>query len=92
MAAGSDGMQTCSLLLQAQGKAYPRTCQKCGLGPCFHEATPGIPLPAPLPAGYAWVLLDAARLLRQYAPKVNLHAMDVIGRLEEIATRHERHL
>lgn len=25
---------TCSETLRAQGKAYPRTCKKCGLGPC----------------------------------------------------------
>ena len=25
---------TCSNALRAQGKAYPRTCKKCGLGPC----------------------------------------------------------
>jgi hypothetical protein len=26
---------TCSETLRAQGKAYPRTCRKCGLGPCI---------------------------------------------------------
>ena len=25
---------TCSDTLRLQGKAYPRTCKKCGLGPC----------------------------------------------------------
>ena len=25
---------TCSNTLRIQGKAYPRTCKKCGLGPC----------------------------------------------------------
>ena len=25
---------TCNNTLRAQGKAYPRTCKKCGLGPC----------------------------------------------------------
>lgn len=25
---------TCSEVLREQGKAYPRTCQGCGLGPC----------------------------------------------------------
>ncbi len=25
---------TCNETLRAQGKAYPRTCKKCGLGPC----------------------------------------------------------
>jgi hypothetical protein len=26
---------TCRETLRAQGKAYPRTCRKCGLGPCI---------------------------------------------------------
>jgi len=26
---------TCSEALRAQGKPYPRTCKKCGLGPCI---------------------------------------------------------
>ena len=29
---------TCSNALRAQGKAYPRTCKKCGLGPCVEMA------------------------------------------------------
>ena len=28
---------TCSNALRAQGKAYPRTCKKCGLGPCIAD-------------------------------------------------------
>jgi predicted RNA-binding Zn-ribbon protein involved in translation (DUF1610 family) len=28
---------TCSETLRAQGKAYPRTCKKCGLGPCISK-------------------------------------------------------
>ena len=28
---------TCSNTLRAQGKAYPRTCKKCGLGPCIAD-------------------------------------------------------
>jgi hypothetical protein len=26
---------TCNETLRAQGKAYPRTCRKCGFGPCI---------------------------------------------------------
>ena len=26
---------TCNETLRAQGKAYPRTCKKCGKGPCI---------------------------------------------------------
>jgi hypothetical protein len=29
---------TCSNALREQGKAYPRTCKKCGLGPCIELA------------------------------------------------------
>ena len=29
---------TCNNALRAQGKAYPRTCKKCGLGPCVELA------------------------------------------------------
>jgi hypothetical protein len=30
----------CSETLRAQGKAYPRTCRKCGKGPCIGAPTP----------------------------------------------------
>jgi hypothetical protein len=33
---------TCSNALRAQGKAYPRTCKKCGLGPCIELAQQAI--------------------------------------------------
>ena len=29
---------TCNNALRAQGKAYPRTCKKCGFGPCVELA------------------------------------------------------
>lgn len=38
-------MSTCTETLKAQGKPYPRTCQKCGLGPCV-----GHPLLSPAPS------------------------------------------
>ena len=28
---------TCSITLRLQGKPYPRTCKKCGLGPCIAQ-------------------------------------------------------
>ena len=28
---------TCSTTLRLQGKPYPRTCKKCGLGPCIAQ-------------------------------------------------------
>lgn len=31
-------MSTCNKTLQAAGQAHPRTCAKCGLGPCPGEA------------------------------------------------------
>ncbi len=30
-----DQKSTCNKTLHNQGKAYPRTCKKCGLGPCI---------------------------------------------------------
>lgn len=38
-------MSTCNEVLKAQHKTYPRTCQKCGLGPCV-----GHPLLQPAPS------------------------------------------
>ena len=29
---------TCNHTLRAQGKAYPRTCKKCGFGPCINKS------------------------------------------------------
>jgi hypothetical protein len=42
---------TCSETLRAQGKAYPRTCRKCGLGPCIGATKQPPTQPAPAP-GY----------------------------------------
>jgi len=41
---------TCNETLRAQGKAYPRTCKKCGLGPCIGalKQPPAQPAPVPL--------------------------------------------
>ena len=30
---------TCSITLRLQGKPYPRTCKKCGMGPCIAQPT-----------------------------------------------------
>lgn len=38
-------MSTCNETLRAENKPYPRTCAKCGLGPCV-----GHPLPSPAAA------------------------------------------
>lgn len=32
--ARGQGAVNCTYIIAAQGKAYPRTCQRCGLGPC----------------------------------------------------------
>jgi uncharacterized low-complexity protein len=40
---------TCSETLRAQGKAYPRTCKKCGKGPCIGASKqPPAAQPAPV--------------------------------------------
>ena len=36
---------TCNNTLRAQGKAYPRTCKKCGLGPRIGEPIKPAPVP-----------------------------------------------
>lgn len=41
-------MSTCNEVLKAQHKTYPRTCAKCGLGPCV-----GHPLLSPAPTNPA---------------------------------------
>jgi hypothetical protein len=40
---------TCSENLRAQGKAYPRTCKKCGLGPCIGAPKQPLAQPAQRP-------------------------------------------
>ncbi len=32
--ANGRGAVNCTYVMAATGKAYPRTCQRCGLGPC----------------------------------------------------------
>jgi hypothetical protein len=41
---------TCNETLRVQGKAYPRTCKKCGLGPCVGKPKPVTTPPAAQPA------------------------------------------
>jgi hypothetical protein len=43
---------TCSETLRAQGKAYPRTCRKCGKGPCIGALKPPPAQPAPVHSCY----------------------------------------
>jgi hypothetical protein len=40
---------TCNETLRAQGKAYPRTCKKCGLGPCVGKPKSDTTLLSPRP-------------------------------------------
>jgi hypothetical protein len=43
---------TCNETLRAQGKAYPRTCRKCGKGPCIGAPKPPPAQPAPVQSCY----------------------------------------
>jgi hypothetical protein len=46
---------TCNETLRAQGKAYPRTCKKCGLGPCVGKPkSDTTPPAAPVQEPVAW--------------------------------------
>ena len=38
---------TCNKKLREQGKAYPRTCKKCGLGPCIADRVQPAPVAKP---------------------------------------------
>jgi hypothetical protein len=51
---------TCNETLRAQDKAYPRTCRKCGLGPCI--GAPAAPVQEPV-ASLSELQKDAANLL-----------------------------
>jgi len=44
-------MSTCNETLKAQHKTYPRTCEKCGLGPCIEKLRipPMPPVASPAP-------------------------------------------
>ena len=44
---------TCSITLRLQGKPYPRTCKKCGLGPCIAQ-----PMAQPEQEPVAWRTFD----------------------------------
>lgn len=44
---------TCSHELRTAGKAYPRTCSICGLGPCSKERAPLEPAQPRDAAGWA---------------------------------------
>ena len=59
----SEPVSTCNDTLRLQGKSYPRTCQKCGLGPCIGNTAAPAPQPAqpvaqPLPQEDIQALLD----------------------------------
>lgn len=56
---------TCNQALNAQGKPYPRTCKKCGIGPCIglpiRTATEQPdPVPNDKPAVWPLVMVDMA--------------------------------
>jgi len=39
----------CTRIMREQGKPYPRTCPRCGFGPCVYSSTIVIAAPAPTP-------------------------------------------
>ena len=73
---------TCNKTLRAEGKGYPRTCRKCGFGPCiadrvqpaqeplgYWNAVQGwIELPGEAQAPAAWVYPEALEAFRQGKP------------------------
>ena len=55
---------TCSTTLHLQGKPYPRTCKKCGLGPCIAQ-----PSTQPEQKPLAWISTGPARMFHWTADK-----------------------
>lgn len=76
---------TCNETLRAQGKAYPRTCKKCGLGPCVGKpksdtTPPAAPVQEPLtwyegappfPQDQEWFIAETI-----YGDRVVLRSLD----------------
>ena len=67
-------MEQCAYELRCQGRAYPRTCAECGLGPCKYQNKPPIPETAPT---------DAERKLA-LAVKALRHARDQIRHPDQL--------
>ena len=62
---------TCSETLRAKGKAYPRTCKKCSLGPCIGApkqppAQPAPVQPAPVPLTHRQIIDIGDNFRSQY--------------------------
>jgi hypothetical protein len=54
---------TCNETLRAQDKAYPRTCKKCGKGPCIGAPKqPPAAQPAPVQEPVAWMQSDEVHI------------------------------
>lgn len=62
-------MSDCSERLRRAGFPYPRTCARCGLGPCAVPAAAEIDAPGP-------AYRDATDLAAQIAAKVFVHVVD----------------
>jgi hypothetical protein len=58
---------TCSETLRAQGKAYPRTCRKCGKGPCIGAPKPPPAQPAPVQEPFCFYYVENGE--EYFAPK-----------------------
>lgn len=72
---------TCNETLRAQGKSYPRTCKKCGLGPCVGKPKSDTTPPA-APAQESVALTDAIHS----EPTEMLHKWRVLELVKEYAT------
>jgi hypothetical protein len=64
--ANGKGAINCTYVLAAEGKAYPRTCTRCRLGPCpFYSLAETPPQPAEKPSDP--LLMEARKLVaRRY--------------------------
>lgn len=85
-------MSECSEELRLQGKAYPRTCMVCGLGPCRrgNKFTPEIgakvrPLMAELDKGVDFNIGDVVKL-KSFGAKMTINSVvkDPAGKVLQV--------
>ena len=91
---------TCSETLRAQGKAYPRTCRKCGKGPCIGAPKQLLAAQRPVAEPHKWVGLtdeeigDALSVweLTEEWPTFAYAARAIEAKLKEKNESHRQHV
>ncbi len=65
----------CTRIMREQGKSYPRTCPKCGLGPCAYQPT--IAIESALKAKNAQARQDQSAEIERLRDQVERLAIDL---------------